>query len=233
MKYNYQPKNKLEKFGVKVYSALVENFPQTFFVGGMVRDLLLHKPVTDIDIATEALPNQVENVLQKAGIEYSGKIKNFGIITAYKNKLAVEIATFRKEVYSASRYPKVRFITSAKKDSPRRDFTVNALYLSLKQAEIHDFQKGLPDLRKCILKFIGSPKKRIQEDPLRIVRALRFAMDLHFKIEKKSLEEIEKNFSSLATLTKSRIEREINKSKNKKTLSKVINNPQTLDKYFN
>ena len=223
----------LIKFGVGVYSALVENFSQTFFVGGMVRDLLLRKPITDVDIATEALPAQIENILQKANINYSEKIKNLGIVTAQQNNLTVEIATFRTESYGSSRYPKVQFISSAQTDSQRRDFSVNALYFSLKRGEIYDYQEGLTDIAKRTLRFIGSPKKRITEDPLRIIRALRFALDLKLRIEKKSFAEIKNGFSLLNNLTRSRMEKEIKKSKNEKILARVINNPQILDKYFN
>jgi poly(A) polymerase len=235
MKFNYHPKNKLEKFGVKVYNLLVDNFPQTFFVGGMVRDSLLNKTITDVDLATEATPEQILKILLPPGILADDKHKNFGTITAKQGNLAVEITTFRKDLKSAGRYNKVRFIKSAKIDSQRRDFTVNSLYLSLKNKEIKDYVCGVADIQAKQINFIGKAENRIKQDPLRIIRALRFCLALNFTLENKTKSVIKNNFSLLEQLTKTKIKKEIIKLKSgvdKKILEKVINNPKLLDKYF-
>ena len=235
MQINYFPKNNLEKFGAKVYSALVENFSQTFFVGGMVRDLLLNIPIHDIDITTSAKPEEVIKILNKYKIKYSDEFKNFGNITAMFKNYKIEITTFRKDIKGESRYPKVIFTNSYEQDSNRRDFTINSLYLSLKNNTILDPQKGLIDFKNKIIRFIGKPQVKIKQDPLRILRALRFALVLNFKIENRTMLAIQNNYSDIKKLTKTKIEKEINKIKNKKMqkiIFEVINNPNCLDKYF-
>jgi tRNA nucleotidyltransferase/poly(A) polymerase len=235
MKYIFKPKTKLEKFGAKIYFLLVENFSQTFFVGGAVRDLLLNKKVTDIDIATSATPDEVVKILNQNHINYTSTHKKFGAITAQSNSLSIEITTLRKDLKGDSRYPKVNFIKNAKQDSQRRDFTINSLYLSLKLNAILDFQKGLVDLKKRQLKFIGSPVKRIHEDPLRIIRALRFQLVLKLNFEKETYKAIKNNFILIDKISNLRIQKEILKIKNKSEqniLKSILINPKLLDKHF-
>lgn len=235
MKFYYRPNTQIEKFGVKIYSLLVENFPQTFFVGGMVRDLLLKHKVTDIDIATEARPEQVIEIFKKQNIICNSQNKNFGVITAIHKNLKVEIATLRKDLASNGRYPKVIFIRDIKEDSKRRDFTINSLYLSLNSNTIVDFNHGIKDIKDRTIKFIGLPEKRILEDPLRILRALRFALVYNLKIEKKTKTAIKKNLPQVSQLNKSRVEKEIKKiflRKKQKELSDILADNKLLDKYF-
>jgi len=234
-KFNYKPESNLEKFGEKVYSALVENFSQTFFVGGMVRDLLLQRSISDIDIATEAKPEQIIKILSSLGIIVVDENKRYGSITAKQGNLEAEITTFRKDLKSEDRYPEVKFVNNAREDSKRRDFSINSLYLSLKTNTILDFNKGLVDVKKRLIKFIGQPGKRIQQDPLRIIRALRLALILNFKLENNTKVAIKNNFLLINNLTKSKIKKEINKiklPKQKNIIKKVINSPKLLDKYF-
>jgi len=232
MKYKYIPKNNLEKFGEKIYFLLVDNFPETFYVGGMVRDLLLKKTITDIDIATSAKPLEVSELLKQNNIPSELTYKNFGVVIAKKGSLKIEVATMRTDTYSDHRYPKVSFIRNPKKDSQRRDFTINALYLSLKNNQILDFQSGLKDLKEKRIKFIGNSKVRIQEDPLRIIRALRFALSLNFSLDKKTQASLKANLNLVNNLTKSRIENEIKKIKNQKDkniISQIISGKKVLD----
>jgi tRNA nucleotidyltransferase/poly(A) polymerase len=218
----YKPKTELEQFGDKVYSLLVDNFPQTFYVGGIVRDLLLNKQVTDIDIATSAEPLEITGLLRDKDIVYDSAYINFGVVVAKKGVYKIEIATFRKDLPSKSRYPKISFVKTAKQDSSRRDFTVNALYLSPKAGKILDFHHGLKDLKLQNLKFIGNPEKRIKEDPLRIIRALRFAQILNFQFDAGTKKSIKNNFSLINTLTKSRIKNELEKIRNTKHKKNVL-----------
>ncbi len=235
MKFKYQPSSEMEKFGCEIYSLLVENFKQTFFVGGTVRDILLSRTPKDIDIATSAKPEAVAEILKKHYLDFNQTYKNLGIIIALKDTEAVAVATFRKEVYGTSRYPKTVFITDVKKDSERRDFTINSLYLSLKDGKVLDFHGGIEDLKKKQIKFVGEPKKRIIEDPLRIVRAFRFALELDFKIETESYLAIKNKFSCLGTLSRNKILSEVDKLKNstqKKKLLKCLIDEKNLDKFF-
>ncbi|MBL8030051.1 MAG: CCA tRNA nucleotidyltransferase [Candidatus Doudnabacteria bacterium] len=213
----------------------MENSKQTFFVGGTVRDILLKRNVKDVDISTSIKPEVVAEILKKHYIDFNQTYKNLGIIIALKEQHAIAVATFRKEAYSKSRYPKITFIQEAKKDSERRDFTINSLYLSLKNGQILDFHNGLEDIKKKKICFIGDPKKRITDDPLRIVRALRFSLELNFKIENKSYLAIKNKFLTLGTLTKTKIFSEVEKLTNlsqRKILIKCLTNEKNLDKYF-
>jgi poly(A) polymerase len=235
MKLNFKPKSELEKFGIKIYFLLVENFPQTFFVGGAVRDKLLGKKITDIDIATSATPQEVVSILKDHYVDLNIGYQKFGVIVALSLPCRIAITTFRKDLPADSRYPVVTYTKDPKIDAQRRDFTINALYLSLKTGKILDFYKGLQDVKKHLIRFIGNPAKRIEEDPLRIIRALRFALVNSLTIEKKSYAAIKKYFPLAKKITKSKLETEfkkINSEKNKKIMEQVINNPETLDKYF-
>jgi tRNA nucleotidyltransferase (CCA-adding enzyme) len=227
--------SKLAKFGVRVYSALVENFSQTFFVGGMVRDTLLKRTVRDIDFATDAEPMEVAAVLKTNGIGYDTEFQKLGIIVVPWEGIRLSITTFRKDIYTDSRYPKVAFSKSIKQDAKRRDFTINSLYLKPESGQVLDYFNGLKDLKNKNIKFIGQPRKRILEDPLRIIRALRFSLSLGFIFDKKTFAAIKNNFSLINNLTKTKVEKEIDKLKNqkhKKIIHEVINNPKMLDKYF-
>ncbi len=231
----YRPKSFLEKFGFKVYDLLVDNFPRTFFVGGTARDILLKRKVTDIDIATAAAPDEVLNILKSAGLKTGLNGRPFGVIAAEKGAMTVEVASFRTEAYRGSRYPEIRFITNPKVDSKRRDLTVNSLYFSPKLNKILDFHGGQNDLKSNRLKFIGDPVKRIKEDPLRIIRTLRFSLSLDFKIDAGSFKAIKKNMGLLKNISENKKLGEINKLKNKRQkliLERIISDPLLLDKYF-
>ncbi len=201
----------------------------------MVRDGLLKRNITDIDIATAATPGQVVQLLIENKISFNSSYIQHGVVVAKQGSLTVEIATMRKETYNSSRYPKITYISDPKTDALRRDFTVNALYLRAENNKILDYFNGQKDLKNHTIKFIGDPKKRIQQDPLRIIRALRFCLTLNFNLEPKTKLAIKNNFSLINSLTENKIKKEILKLKNEKQkniLNKVINSPETLDKHF-
>lgn len=208
-----------------------KTFRKLFLLGAWFVIFYLKKN-KDIDIATEAKPEEILCLLKKNNIAFDSKNKNFGIVLAKQGSLVAEIATFRKETYTGSRYPKIQFITNTKQDSHRRDFSINALYLSPKTNRILDFHKGLADIKFKTLKFIGNPQKRIKEDPLRILRALRFIYDLNLNFSSKTKKTIEKNLLLLKFLTKSRIKKEIFIIKNKKIqnhVKKILIEGKSLD----
>ncbi|HVY67553.1 MAG TPA: hypothetical protein VHA30_01485 [Patescibacteria group bacterium] len=213
----------------------MDNFPGSFYVGGMVRDLLLGRPVTDIDIATAARPEAIAAALAAAGVAADTSYKEFGTIIARQGSLKADITTLRRDLPGAGRYPRIRFSTSSKIDSQRRDFSINALYLSQKNKEITDYHQGLTDLKDKKIRFIGAPARRIAEDPLRIVRALRFALELNFNPETRTLAAIKKYFPLVKTLTRTRLQKEIDRAKTaaaKNNLAKLIAQPNLLDNYF-
>lgn len=226
MKFSYKFTEKKEKQAYKVYEILVENFSQSFFVGGTVRDMLLRKKLTDFDLATSAKPYQVTALLKKHGIRTDEQHKRYGIIIAKLRGLDIEIATLRKDIATNTRYPEVTFISSPKVDSKRRDFSMNSLYFKPKNNIVYDYNKGLGDIKKKLIKFIGNPTKRITEDPLRIVRAYRFMLQLNFKLDAKTATALSKNIYLLQQLSDSRIRTEINKLATKdlrKKLCTIIN----------
>jgi tRNA nucleotidyltransferase/poly(A) polymerase len=208
----FVPKSQYERFALEVYNLLVENFYDTFFVGGMVRNLFWQNKVADIDIATIAEPNQVAKLLQKHGHQLNLSGRKFGVINVMTGKKGVQITTMRTERYSNSRYPEVVFTKSLQLDAVRRDFTVNSLYFQHKKGIILDPCEGLADIASKTLRTVGEPEIRFHEDPLRIVRAWRFQHEfgLHFDNETKiALHQLQHLTSKL---TKTKVQSEINKS---------------------
>lgn len=146
---------------------------QVRLVGGCVRDWLLHKKINDRDMATPLTPQEVEDILIKNHIPYLAIGKAFGTIVAKVNGTPFEITTLRKDIQTDGRHAVVGFTKSWATDAKRRDFTINALYADI-QGKIYDYTGGLDDLKTKTVRFIGSPKKRMQEDYLRVLRYFRF-----------------------------------------------------------
>ena len=176
-----------------------------YLVGGTSRDLLLGLPVRDLDFVTDATPEEEKNFLPDADYTFA----RFGSIKVKVDGITCDVTTFRAESsYLDSRHPsKIVFISSMEEDSKRRDFTVNALYISAK-GEVFDFHKGQEDLQNKILRFIGNPYQRIQEDPLRILRGERFARRLGFTIEPASRKAMDDLRGELAKLNQDKVSME-------------------------
>jgi len=215
MRIEYQPKNDLEIFGQKVLNTLADKFPKTYFVGGLVRDMLLGREIQDVDIATSATPEQIAETLG-GEFEIDSRDKNFAVVRAGSTGLAaaadkwIQITTFRTETYVGSRYPKVSFTASPGADSRRRDFTINSLYMDWR-GEILDFQNGLADLKSKTIKFIGDPETRLVEDLVRLARAIRFALQLNFLLDAATAQAVQKNFSLVETIKPKHMAEEIKK----------------------
>ena len=154
---------------------------QAYLVGGCVRDLLLGRAPKDFDVATDARPDRVSELFERS--EQVGA--HFGVVLVRENTSQVEVATFRSDAsYSDGRRPDaVHFETDPRRDALRRDFTINALLLDPDTKEVLDFTGGLEDLRRHVIRAIGEPEERFQEDHLRLMRAVRFAARLGFEIE--------------------------------------------------
>lgn len=159
-----------------------------YMVGGATRDFYLGREFDDYDFVTDALPDESLSFLPNS----DGSFKRFGMIKAKVLSCHCDITTLRKEGnYMDHRHPSfVQFVKSPEIDSNRRDFTINALYLD-KNYHIYDYHGGLKDLEDKIVRFIGDPYQRIQEDPLRIARAERFRDTLGFSFEKETAKAIE------------------------------------------
>ena len=145
-----------------------------FFVGGCVRDFLMHRPIGDIDMATPLTPDEVQQRLEKTNIRIIPTgIKHGTLTLLLSDGQKVEITSFRQDIKTDGRHATVQFGTDIKQDALRRDLTINALYMD-KTGQLTDFVGGLKDLKKKRIRFIGDANKRIQEDALRILRFYRF-----------------------------------------------------------
>lgn len=180
---------------------------QAFVVGGCVRDLILGVEPNDWDIATNANPKQLEKIFPK-----SFNVNKFGTVTVLtsskkENLKEIEITTFRtEEKYTDKRHPdKVKWAKTIEEDLSRRDFTVNAIALKIKNNELIDPFRGQIDLKNKLIRAVGKPEKRFQEDALRLMRAVRFATSLDFNIEEKTLFAIKKNANLLKFISKERV----------------------------
>ena len=200
-----------------------------YLVGGTVRDLLLNIPNKDIDLASDATPNDIKSFYKDVDLSF----KQFGSIRLLFNNEIIDVTTLRLEVYSKSRIPSmIKYIDDIKLDSNRRDFTINALYMD-DENHIYDFHNGLKDLENKIIKMIGNPDLRFKEDPLRILRCLRFSLQLCFDIDETLKKSIKNNLHLLGLISYNLINQELDKMK-KLSLCKFkeIIKEYELDKYI-
>ena len=180
-----------------------------YLVGGTVRDYLLGLPLEDMDAVSDATPLEIVKFLPDVDTTFAhlGSLK-------YKDASGVkfDITTLREESdYSDSRHPnRVIFVKDPKDDYKRRDFTVNAMYMD-SNLKIYDFCNGQKDLEKRILRMVGNPDQRLKEDPLRILRAIRFHLMYDLKIENSLMEAMRDRFYLLKNITDAKIESELSK----------------------
>lgn len=148
-----------------------------YVVGGAVRDFLLNVKIKDFDLATDAVPDSVERIMQEAGYRTLATGKSFGVINVFTDSGEYEIATFRTEVYTDAdkRRPDSVTFTNIETDVKRRDLTINALFYDIDAHQVVDLVGGVSDLKKGIVRTVGSPIERFNEDKLRIMRSIRFA----------------------------------------------------------
>lgn len=192
--------NVLEKFNEAGYEA--------YFVGGCVRDYLLNDEFSDIDITTNALPDEVKQIFRKSidtGIQH-------GTVTILVNGDNFEVTTFRTEDdYIDHRTPeKVEFVSDLKEDLDRRDFTINAMALD-SNGKLYDYHCGDRDLRNKVIKTVNNPNERFFEDALRMLRAFRFSSKLGFEIEENTLKAIKNNAELIKFVSIERIVNEFRK----------------------
>ena len=180
-----------------------------YLVGGTVRDYLLNLPLNDMDAVSDATPIQIAQFLPNVDATFAhlGSLK-------YKDENGVkfDITTLREESgYLDSRHPNnVTFVKDPKDDYKRRDFTVNAMYMD-KDLKIYDFCNGQKDLEKRILRMVGNPDQRLKEDPLRILRAIRFHLMYNLEIENSLMEAMRDRFYLLQNINNAKIESELSK----------------------
>jgi poly(A) polymerase len=156
-----------------VLDALEAAGAEARFVGGCVRDSLIGRPVGDIDIATDAVPERVVEALEAAGIKAVPTGIDHGTVTAVAGGTPFEITTLRRDVETFGRHARVAFTGDWEADAARRDFTINALSLA-RDGTLFDPFGGEADLRAGRIRFVGDPEARIEEDVLRLLRFFRF-----------------------------------------------------------
>lgn len=188
---------------------LTEAGHTAYFAGGCVRDKLLGHEPKDYDIATSATPAEVLKLFP--GANEVGA--HFGVVIAKHGGHHVEIATFRTDgSYKDGRRPETVTFTTPEEDAKRRDFTINGLFENPETGELIDYVGGLTDLKAKVLRAIGNPTDRFQEDALRLLRAIRFSTTLVFPIESATLTAIKENAQLLDKLPPERIRDEFSKT---------------------
>ena len=187
-----------------------ENHFHLYMVGGSTRDFLLGKASEDLDLTTDATPEEMLTFLEDAQTTFM----RFGTLRLSSSFGHVDITTFRLENgYEDYRHPtKIEFVRDLFLDAKRRDFTINAIYMDEKQ-NIFDPFEGRKDLEKKIIRTIGDPYLRFQEDPLRILRAVRFAMLLDFEIAQETQEAIQEKKALIRKMNPHKVEEELRKMK--------------------
>ena len=196
----------LLKGALAILKTLHDQGQEAYFAGGAVRDLLLEKSISEIDIATSASPQEIEQLFPKT-IPVG---KQFGVIVVVQDTNNFEVTTFRKEAdYVDGRHPTQVSFTDARHDVERRDFTVNALFFNPFTEEVIDYIKGREDLERKLIRTVGPPRSRFQEDKLRLLRALRFACQLDFEIEQETYQQLKEHASQLTQVSWERIRDEV------------------------
>jgi len=180
---------------------------QAYLVGGCVRDMLLNKEPKDFDICTSALPEDVVKIFDKTiptGLQH-------GTVTVLINHYPIEVTTMRKDgIYKDFRRPDtVIFTDKLEEDVMRRDFTINALALD-NRLNLYDYVNGVEDLHNKTIKAVGNPHERFNEDPLRLMRAIRFCCQLDFRLSLNTAKSIYSNSEFIQKIAIERIREELN-----------------------
>ena len=203
--------------GLKLISILVDEGYSSFIVGGAVRDILLGLDINDIDIATSATPEKLKEmfITKEAQNKYNS-------IKVMFNDYEFEVTTFRKDlVYLDNRHPKFEVANTLESDIVRRDFTVNALAFD-KDEKLIDLVGGKADLDNKIIRAIGNPNIRFEEDSLRILRAVYYASRLHFKIEEATYKALKEEGKLVQNLSFDRVYQMLYKMVNEKVYKEAF-----------
>ena len=201
----HQVMKDLKESAIQIVRTLQGKGYQAVFAGGCVRDFLMGLEPKDIDIATNATPEQVEALFEKT-IPVG---KAFGVIVVVIDDEQFDVATYRQDSpTSDGRRPDSVTFSSMREDALRRDLTINAMFLNPLSNQVYDFVGGRSDLEARIIRFVGNPDKRIQEDKLRMLRCLRFAVRFNFIIERATFAAVVKHAPEIKQISVERIAEE-------------------------
>ena len=193
---------------VEIIGKLQEEGHIAYLAGGCVRDMLRGEIPKDYDIATSALPEQITSIFSKTrevGV-------HFGVVIVIKDNQAFDVATFRNDgSYNDGRHPEDVTFSTPEEDTARRDFTINGIFFDPISQKHIDFVDGRSDIEKKVVRAIGDPDLRFQEDHLRLLRAVRFAARFNYEIEEKTWKSIKLNASGISKISKERVRDELTK----------------------
>ncbi len=197
------------KASLAIIKRLHEAGHEAYIAGGAVRDALLGRfPLKDVDIATSARPEE-SRLLFKHTVPVG---ESFGVLIVLSGGFTFEVATFREESdYQDGRHPERLSFSSAEEDVKRRDFTVNGMLFDPIKGEVIDLVNGRQDLDAGVIRTIGLAEERFAEDHLRLLRAIRFAAQLSFTIEQRTLDAIREHATSIQTVSMERVEQELDR----------------------
>ncbi len=195
----------MEKIIKKILEKIENDGYEAYVVGGYVRDKILGKNSYDVDICTNALPKKLHKLFQV------NTKNNYGGFNLKIKKYNIDITTYREEIKYENRKPiEIKYINNLITDIKRRDFTINTLCMN-KEGKIIDLLNASDDIKKKIIKMVGNPEIKIKEDPLRIIRAIRFATTLNFVLDDELKKTIKNNSEKVKKLSPIKIRSELNK----------------------
>ncbi|MEP6956488.1 MAG: CCA tRNA nucleotidyltransferase [Chthoniobacterales bacterium] len=196
----------MEATARQIVARLAAHGHRAYFAGGSVRDLVRGVPPKDIDIATDARPEQVQKIFPRTYAVGA----HFGVIVVLQDALQFEVATFRSDgAYIDGRRPEEVHFSTPEQDAARRDFTINGMFFDPVANEVIDFVGGRADLAARVIRAIGDAEQRFAEDRLRLLRAVRFATTLGFEIEAKTWGALVANAPSIGQISAERIREEL------------------------
>ncbi|HEY9281131.1 MAG TPA: polynucleotide adenylyltransferase PcnB [Eoetvoesiella sp.] len=197
----------VSRHAIKVCEVLHQAGFDAYIVGGAVRDLIVGLVPKDFDVATNATPNQIRPLFRRARIIG----RRFQLVHVVFGQEIIETSTFRapaseeQDTDEHGRILRDNLFGSNEEDAARRDFTLNALYYDPLKEEVIDYHRGVPDLKKKVVRMIGDPETRYREDPVRMLRAVRFAAKLNATIDPASLEPIKRMAPLIENVPSSRL----------------------------
>ncbi len=198
----------VSRHAIKVCEVLQQEGFAAFIVGGAVRDLIVGLEPKDFDVATNATPNQVRALFRRARIIG----KRFQLVHVVFGQEIIETSTFRANATAADtqtdehgRILRDNLFGTQEEDAARRDFTLNAFYYDPITEEVIDYHQGVPDLKKRVVRMIGDPEQRYREDPVRMLRALRFAAKLNATLDPATREPIARMAQLIENVPASRL----------------------------
>ena len=197
-------------FALEIVNRLRAAGFEALWAGGCVRDQLLGRTPKDYDVATNATPEQIRDLFGRRRTLAIGAA--FGVVTVLGPRAAgqLDVVTFRSDAaYSDGRHPDSVTFTTAEEDAARRDFTINGLFYDPVENRVVDYVNGQADIERRVIRAIGDPRSRIQEDKLRMLRAVRFAAAYEFEIEPATLGAIQEMAAEVTSVSAERIGAEV------------------------